>query len=191
MSTNAAEFNNGIDMWLRHVRGMSTQMYQEMVWDLFLTVVRETPQWSGKAVANWNISVGDLGLEYDDSLGDSDIVERSSLYENDSFTRGAPHEKGDTKWMRVAWNRNRPIMKSIKLNDKVFIYNWTTGDEGYSYMEGFQKSEDWPTKLRQVNRPYETVLQSVYVVTRRWETKGFGMFPTRGDRRGGSTLDDL
>jgi hypothetical protein len=165
---------------------MSTDIYKEMVWDLFLTVVRETPQWSGKAVANWNISIGSLGAEYDDNLGDDDfdVVPTGSI-----LKVIAPHHKGDTQWERVAWNRNRPIVKSIKLNDQVFIYNWTAGDEGYSYMEGFQKSEGWPTKLRAVNRPYETVCQSVQIVTRRWATKGFNFNTTRRDRVGGGTLE--
>lgn len=189
MNVNAEDFNNGIDMWVKRVRTMTTEMYQDMVWDLFLTVVRETPQWSGKAVANWNISIGSLGNLYDPTLGDPDIVERATFDRNDSFIHIPPHDKGDTKWERVAWNRNRPIKNSIKMNDKVFIYNWTTGDEGFSYLEGFQTDVDWPTKLREVNRPYETVQQSVWVVTRRWATKGHNFNTRRGDRLGGGTLE--
>jgi len=184
------QFSNGIDMWIKRVRNMTTEMYREMVWDLFLTVVRETPQWSGKAVANWNISIGAVGTNYDDSLGDKDIVERINPMQDDAFSSRAPHQKGDRKWERVAWDRNRPIKNSITVNDRVFIYNHTVGDEGFSYLEGFQSSEDWPTKLRAVNRPYETVLHSVWVVTRRWKSKGVNLINTRGDRFGGSTLED-
>lgn len=190
MKAGIAEFTNGIDLWLKRARSMTTAIYREMVWDLFLTVVRETPQWSGKAVANWNISINDLGLLYDDSLGDPNVVTRLNPMENDAFSSKAPHKKGDRKWERVAWDRNRPIKDSIQMNDRVFIYNWTVGDEDYSYLEGFQKSVLWPTKLREVNRPYETVQQSVAIVTHRWAAKGMNMLNTRGDRLGGSALED-
>jgi len=183
------DFNNGIELWMKRVRSASEEHFREMVWDLFKTVVRETPQWSGKAVANWNIGIGSVGDEYNDDYGDEGETVMTSASHNDWYTTVAPHEKGDRKWATVALNRNRPIMKSIKLNDKIFIYNHTIGDENFSYLEGFQSSPDWPTKLRVVNRPYETVQQSVAIVTKRWATKGMNMNTTRGDRLGGFTLD--
>lgn len=182
-------FNNGVEVWLKHVRAASTDHFKEMVWDLFKTVIRETPQWSGKAVANWNISVGSVGLEYDDSLGDDDEVVQTSAFHNNHYRSVAAHEKGDRKWATVALNRNRPTLRALKLNDQVFIYNHTTGDDNFSYLEGFQSSPDWPTRLREVNRPYETVQQSVMVVTKRWASRGLNMDTTRGDRLGGFTLD--
>lgn len=175
MSVNAVEFSKSVDKWFDDVRSAATIKFRELVWDLFETVVRETPQWSGKAVANWNISIGSVGSVYDGSLGSDNEVGRTSFYENDKFYSHAPHQKGDPKWISVAMERNRPIVGAIKLNDKVFIYNLTTGDEGDSYLAGFQTNVDWPTKLRQVNRPYETVQQSVQIVTGKWMTTGLNL----------------
>ena len=172
---NSADFNNGIDMWFDDVRAAATLKFRELVWDLFVTVVRETPQWSGKAVANWNISIGSVGSRYDGSLGDDNEVGRTSFYDNDKFYSHAPHSKGVSKWIDVALNANRPTVGAIKLTDKVFIYNLTTGDDGDSYLAGFQTNVDWPTKLREVNRPYETVQQSVQIVTNKWMTKGMNL----------------
>lgn len=175
MSVNSADFSKSVDKWLDDVRIAATLKFRELVWDLFTTVVRETPQWSGRAVANWNISIGNVGSVYDENLGDENFVGITSFYENDKFYSHAPHSKGDPKWIDVALTRNRPLIDTLKLNDKVFIYNLTTGDEGDSYLAGFQTNVDWPTKLREVNRPYETVQQSVQIVTSRWATEGLNL----------------
>lgn len=177
--TDLAGFNNGVDVWLKQVKGVATDQYRAMVWEIFLRVVRKTPQYTGKAVANWNISVGQPDFSFDDSLGDHDIwFDPPEIGE----WAAAPEDlrsKGDRKWMQTAWNRNRPKMEAIRYGDRVFISNGTTGDsstgdpnEGFAYIEALQTPGAWRKRLREENLPFESVQESlIYVMTkmRRWD----------------------
>lgn len=191
--SNLSHFNNGIDLWMKRVRSMTEDMYRQMVWDLFLMLLRETPQSSGKAVANWNICIGSPNFDFDPSLGDEpmDVGSRTSFFE-------AAHDRGDEKWMRIARNRNRPIKDSIKYTDKVFITNGVLGDtdpggtQDFAYLEAYMASgqNSWVDKLREVNRG-KSVQECVHVITRKWSTRGHNFSTTRNDRIGGTTLDGL
>lgn len=178
--TDLTGFNNGVDVWLRQVRGLATQQYRDMVWQIFLRVVRETPQYTGKAVANWNISVGQPDFSFDESLGDHDSwFDPPGIEEGDTNPESLRH-KGDRKWMQIAWNRNRPKKDAIRYSDRVFISNGATGDsdthnpeEGFAYIEAIQEPGYWRNRLRTENLPYEAVQESmIYVMTRmrRWDS---------------------
>lgn len=193
MSDNLYKFNQGVDLWLKQVKTMSHEQYQDLVWTLFLRLVRETPQSSGKAVANWNISIGTPNMDFDDSLGDPPI-ETSGTYTHGT-KRGLPtvhleaaHVKGDRKWETVAWNRNRPIKNRIKYTDKVFICNGVMGDEKagdghttFAYMQAMQNPEYWAQNLRLVNQPYEMVQESVLIVATTYIAKGLGLSKVGGN----------
>lgn len=171
-------FNSGVDVWLKQVKGLATQQYRDMVWEIFLRVVRETPQYTGKAVANWNISVGQPDFSFDDSLGDHDGWDDTPGPDDGGTDPEDLRQRGDRKWMQVAWNRNRPKKDAIRYNDRVFISNGATGDSqpngsdtGFAYIEAIQAPGYWRDRLRQENRPYESVQESmIYVMTkmRRW-----------------------
>lgn len=177
--SDLAGFNNGVDVWLKQVKGVAIDQYRAMVWEIFLRVVRETPQYTGKAVANWNISVGQPDFSFDDSLGDHDDWFDAPSPEDSGTNPEDLRRKGDRKWMQVAWNRNRPKMEAIRFNDRVFISNGATGDsdthnqaEGFAYIEAIQVPGRWRQRLRDENQPYETVQESlIYVMTkmRRWD----------------------
>lgn len=176
MSTNAARaanFNGGIDLWFRQVEGTLTDGYRDLIWKIFVDILNSTPQWSGKAVANWNLSIGEANMTWDPTLGDEigyhDIA----------------HSKGDTAWIKVAKKRNEPIYNSIKYRDKVFISNGVKGDAGvwtdgkfmdgnnFSYLEAMQdKGSRWYETLRKVNKPYEGVQDSIITVATRYGKKG-------------------
>lgn len=166
---NRPKFLSQHELQVRQVEGVATAQYREFVWALFRRIVNSTPQWSGKAVANWNLSVGAPDYSFNSSYGDpTEIV-------NGNFE--APHEKGDRKWINHCLARNRPVYQSIRYRDKVYITNNTTGDPdgvfdgdgAYDYLEALQNSDNWLQRLRAVNKPYETVQESVIVV----ETKFF------------------
>lgn len=178
-SSQVTAFNNGIDVWLKQVRGLATDEYRDMVWEIFLRVVRETPQYTGKAVANWNISVGQPDFSFDDTLGDHDIwFDEDRPEDSGGINPEDLRHKGDRKWMQIAWNRNRPKKDAIRYGDKVFISNGATGDsttgypeEGFAYLEAIQEPGYWRRRLREENRPFESVQESViYVMSRmrRW-----------------------
>lgn len=185
-ASDLQSFNNGVDVWLKQVKGVATQQYRDMVWEIFLRVVRETPQYSGRAVANWNISVGQPDFSFDYSLGDRDVWEDLPNPEDSGLNPELLRHKGDRKWMQIAWNRNRPKKDAIRYGDRVFISNGATGDsnpagddKGFAYIEAIQAPGVWRSRLREENLPFESVQESlIYVMTkmRRWDgaTPKFG-----------------
>ncbi len=171
---NLMAFNTGVDLAFKQVADLGTDAYRSFIWDVFLRILKETPQWSGKAVANWNISIHTPNFNFDDSLGDE--VGRY----------GVAHEKGDERWIRIARERNRPIVKRVRYRDKVFISNGVVGDtdggkSAHAYMEALQDPGYWATKLRAVNKPYETAQESVIVVATRYGSRGFALPKVSGD----------
>lgn len=172
-AAHAANFNGGIDTWFKQVDGTLTDGYRKMVWAVFKRILEATPQWSGKAVANWNLSIGEPNMTWDPTLGDEighyDIA----------------HSRGDSPWIRVATSRNWPIAQSIKYRDKVFISNGVRGDAGiwadeefgrasnFSYLEAMQQEgSPWHQSLRDVNKPYETVQESIITVATLYGSRG-------------------
>lgn len=164
----------GVDLRFAKVQEMPSEAYRNFIWDVFLRILRETPQWSGKAVANWNLSIGSPNMNYDNSLGD-EIGALGNSFQVGAL--GATHQRGDERWMRVARNRARPIMKSIRARDKVFISNGVKGDGddvgAELYMQALQNPGYWAYKLREVNKPYEIAQESVIVVAMQAGRRGF------------------
>lgn len=168
---NMPQALQGVDLSFAKVSQMPAQAYREFIWDLFLRILRETPQFSGKGVANWNLSIGAPNFGFDPTLGD----EIGAPSFGSKFA--ATHERGDEKWMRVARNRARPIMKLIRARDKVFISNGTTGDGdevgAERYIEALQNQSYWVYKLREVNKPYEVAEESLVTVAMKFGRRGF------------------
>lgn len=168
--------SRGVDLWLKQTQTMARDQFQKLVWDVFLRIVRETPQYTGRAVANWNISVGHPDMTV--------YVEPPDI---DSVT-DIPWQRGDRKWETVAWNRNRPKMREIKLTDKVFISNGVTGDvdwgdgvSTFSYIQAIQEPGKWRDRLRLENSPYESVQESLMIVTSKYMRKGLGLSGVGGN----------
>lgn len=178
-SDSLYRFQQGVDVWVKQVKTMSQDQYQKIVWSLFQRIIKATPQWSGKAVANWNISVGSPDLTvYVEEADEVDLVLGSDLH------------KGDTKWMIVARDRNRPILKAIRYTDKVFISNGVSGDDewgdghtSFAYMQALQNPAEWHQRLREVNQPYETVSESLFIVASNFVKQGLGLSGVGGNYR--------
>lgn len=164
---NPEVFNLGVDIQLKRVESTLVAVYREIVWDIFVRILNQTPQFTGRAVANWNIGVGAPDYDYDDTLGDT--VQPISF---GSPGRVAANERGDRKWIERAKVRNRPKMPLIQRSTKVFINNGIVGDDddGRSsemYLESLQDPGYWAVKLRYTNKPYETAQESVIHVAER------------------------
>lgn len=176
-ASDSFHFKLGVDIWLKQVKTMSQEQYQRLIWSLFQRILRATPQWSGKAVANWNISVGSPDMEvYVDDADEVDSILGTDL------------KKGDTRWMQVARDRNRPKLKAIKYTDKVFIANGVSGDDKwgdghttFAYMAAFQNPAEWRARLREVNQPYETVSESLLIVASNFMKEGLGLSKVGGN----------
>lgn len=167
--------SDGVDLWVKQVPNLLTQDYRDLVYDILKRLVSVTPQFSGKAVANWNVSIGSPNFDWDEDLGD-DIEP----------TLGEAHKMGDRKWANIALRRNKPIIDSIRYRDKVFISNGVRGDAGpYSgafdlaYLDAMQVPGKWQDRLREVNRPFESVQETMIIVGTRYLKKGL-LLPKAG-----------
>lgn len=186
---NPDKISRGIDLWIGQVRNVSVAQYQDFVWEVFKRILRESPQYSGKAVANWRLGIGGPDLSFDDSLGDEeavDVVEDKNGQHRS--TAVATREKGDEKWARVARDRARKVMLAIRYRDKVFISNNSLGDDGKLYMAELQDAAYWSQHLRVVNQPYETAKESIVAVALQMANRRNN--PSLAPRVGGSSWKD-
>lgn len=179
---NPEVFNNGVDIRIRGVNVAYDQVYRDTVWRVFTRILNQTPQFTGRAVANWNIGVGAPDYDFDPGLGD-DIEMSGAQYP-------IAHWRGDRKWIERAKARNRPKMARITRGMRVYINNGVMGDDdgGKSselYMEALQESGYWLDKLRMVNKPYETAQESViFMAEREGRLRGIGL------KAGGNNMAD-
>lgn len=162
---NVFQVNMGVDLWLKRLEPMFVEQYRKIVWMIFMRILRHTPQYSGKAVANWNIGLGAPDYSFDDSLGD----ERVPSGVKGSWSMPS-HVVGDTKWINRAKGRNWPKIAQIQRRTKVYINNAVEGDTDNErtltplYLQELQNPAYWVTKLRLANQPYETAHESIIVV---------------------------
>lgn len=177
---NRKLFEDDLGFWANQYRGMAVQTFRDYVWEVFKRILRETPQYTGKAVANWNLSIGAPNFDFNDDFGDEpEFMSKFAQFSS------PVHEKGDERWMRKARDRARPIKDRIRSGDKVFICNGTVGDDdlgagevgggapGFNYMAALQDSSYWARNLREVNKPYETVQESMIIVATKFSNKGW------------------
>lgn len=161
-----------LDAWVDQAEGVAVATYRKAIWEVFLEILEETPQMSGRAVANWRLGVGSPDTYHDDTLGDAPEM---TTYKSGQgmYLKQAYHRKGDRKWIQHAIDEN--IMKAgvkrkygipsnaIKLGDRVFISNNVQGDNdngktsSENYLTELQDPGYWVDKLRAVNQPYVTV----------------------------------
>lgn len=149
------------DLWIVKAQEIKLDHFRSAVWALFRTILRSTPQWSGKAVANWNIGIGAPDFTVDEQVGEGGGVK--------TFSKGSKFEPlhvGVPGWILYAENMNKYKVRKILTNTKVYISNGVTGDtdHGHSsehYLSDLQSQTYWAQKLRSVNMPYETVAEVV------------------------------
>lgn len=178
MISNVFQFNQGMELWLKQCDTLTTQGFRDIVRQLFWRLTLKTPQFSGKAVANWRINVGSPDLDWDDALGD------------DIAWDGEAHEQGDRRWVDYARRRAKPVIDSIRYRDKVYITNSVMGDAGpgtgkydLAYLEALQVPGMWRNKLRAANQPFESAEDSLIIVSTQFGSAGFDL-----PRVGGATL---
>ena len=198
---NAQQVSQQLDLWVKRQGDMFTQEYRDLVWAIFLRLLKETPQYTGHAVASWNIGVGVPDMT--PTTYRSDVVEQATPA--DEATRAGAErngiklarwehpanvrEKGDSRAIEAAKRRNAPKLRQIKPGSKVFFTNTARGDmsakadkaQGFSgdtfYLEALQSPSYWRVKLRAENKPYETVNETVVAVQERMLGNGVRSSP--------------
>jgi hypothetical protein len=155
--------NQAINTFGAKGAGVSLEHFRAAVWAVFVQLVYTTPQFSGKAAANWNIGINSPDLEFDPDMGEQmDVVAAKSG--GMKFTTITPRQQGDNKWAEESLERNKRKRNLIMSNTRVFITNATKGDIDTAhgrtspyYLSDLQDVGYWSQKLRLVNMPYETV----------------------------------
>lgn len=138
--------------------GVILRRYRMAVWAVFTRILDTTPQYTGRAVANWNIGVGSPDLTFDDDVGDLD---------ESVSPMGDPRKVGDRGWIDYAIARNKPRLALITSKTLVYITNTTIGDpfrgdkrEGpRPYLLDLQSPDRWVNILRAENAGAERLAE--------------------------------
>ena len=170
---NKAATVSQLGVAIARLRDTEIKLYREIVWKVFTHIVRNTPAYSGAAVAHWTIGIGKSEAFYDPGLGRPDSS-RKAIREGtlQPFQKG-----GDHYWARLARDRERPKLQRIRRGTVVVIANGVIGDTdngkaSAAYLESLQNPAYAADKLRAANQPYTTVEESALIVaTQYWNKK--------------------
>lgn len=160
-----------IDELIRRTREALVEEYRAVVWEIFCRLLDQTPQFTGRAVAHWDIQVdGSTAYFQDDSIGKAVNMVDPQRKKNGQFVkRQVAQQKGNTEFIEVAKQRNKPKLALIRRGSVVRFTNNVRGDtdggtRSEFYMQELQEKDYWLDKLRSVNRPYETAAESIALV---------------------------
>ena len=174
---NKSQADRELGLAIARLRDTQIGVFREVTWQLFMRILRETPQWSGAAVAHWTIGIDSPATFYDPSLGYQDLVGGGRVKEGGR----APSQKMSEYWRRVARDREKPKLARIRRGSTVFITNGVVGDTSNgtmsaNYLEDLQNQATWMAKLREVNKPYEAAEASAFVVATQYWAKRIDPF---------------
>lgn len=160
-----------IDEIIRRTREALVDEYRFVVWEIFCRILEQTPQFTGRAVAHWDIQVdGDTSYFRDDSIGKVVNMVDPQRRKNGQFVkRQVAQHKGNPEFIEIAKRRNEPKLKLIHRGSVVRFTNNVQGDtdngtKSTFYLRELQEPTYWKAKLRAVNQPYETVQESIGTV---------------------------
>jgi len=163
---NRMKVASDIKLAMDRIEEAPVALYRKVVWEIFTRIVNETPQFTGRAVANWNLGINSPDLSFDPNMGDEHDTTASGRIRSDSG-----RHKGDQKWAVEATQRAKNVLRRIRRGDKVYITNATRGDSfgrgdqsSAAYLADRQNPANWAKRLREVNKPYETALESAIFV---------------------------
>ena len=159
------DFNRAIDAASERADDISVKEFRKAVWAVFEELVLTTPQYSGRAAANWNIGIDQPDFSVDYNLGEQeDVVPAKKGGHKIEFI--SPRHVGDMKWAEETFQRNKHKLRQITRSSRVYITNATQGEvdrkNGRSssyYLADLQDPTYWAKRLREANQPYETVSQ--------------------------------
>lgn len=154
---------------VRRARETLVAEYRDIVKEIFWRILHQTPQFSGRAVAHWQVGIDVPDLSYHNQGIGKVVNPVTGRHKKDGafYKQDAALRKGDEKYIQVAWQRNLPKFELIKRNSKVFFTNAVRGDtdNGESsafYLQDLQEEDYWMAKLRPgINTPYQTAAETV------------------------------
>jgi hypothetical protein len=155
---------------IRRVEEAFVAEYREIAMEIFWRLLQETPQFSGRAVAHWQVGIDAPDYFRDDNLGRVvNVLSPRHKKDGKFYKADSAYEKGDDTWANVAWMRNEHKFALIRRRTKVYFTNSVQGDTDMgaaseNYMQALQDQGYWLRKLRPENQPYETVAQTIVLV---------------------------
>lgn len=175
-----------IDQLIRRTREALVAEYREVVWEIFCRILEQTPQFTGRAVAHWDIQVdGDTSYFNDPNVGKNVNILNPRRKKIKGVQTGmfvpsqVAHKRGDPEFIELAKLRNRPKLLKIHRGSVVRFTNNVQGDTDNGtrsafYLQELQDRDYWLDKLRWENRPYETAQESIALVQWFYSTSGNG-----------------
>lgn len=165
---NAEEFKTKLNAALLKMKQEVDQEYCGFAIGVFHRILRETPQWTGNAVANWNVSKTnfDYSVNYTYREAGVAVAERGMTTGPKSRRRnrlGTPVAiKGDPRAIAFAANRARSTLQSITVEDHVYLANAAENLSHKSYIKMLESNPN--DFLRPANRPGHMVEYTVNAV---------------------------
>jgi len=132
--------------------------FRTFCYGVFHHVVNTTPQWTGNAAANWNVSTGspDTGMHIE-WLAEAE--EGGEKLRGFPIFPGGPFQRGHEAAVKMAEEHNAPVFKQILLTDTVYVSNSATNLDGESYIMRLEQNPD--DFLRPENKPGEMVKSAI------------------------------
>lgn len=144
-SDDLDEFLLGLERWHQEAALEAVQVYKGIAVSVFNYVTHETPQWTGSAAANWNLSIGVPDFNVDLSL-------KASQSTADRLMGVGALQKGDEAAIQRAATRNAGRAEAItSLRTPVYLANAAQDLQRQTYI---RLLEDNPNNyLRPENEP--------------------------------------
>jgi hypothetical protein len=157
---NLSNVTEELNALATRAEGVFVRHFRQAVWAVFCELVETTPQFTGRAAANWNIGLGAPDFSVDSGAGEQPEI--TDTKDGGAWVGLRARRVGDHKWVEFAKLQNEYKLFLIKVNTKVYISNGVTGDTDHdtkdeNYLMELQNPSYWMEKLRDVNQPYETV----------------------------------
>ena len=130
----AEKFFADLDKAVIELEAYVVDQYRTFCYGVFYHLVSETPQWTGNAAANWNVSTGSPDTESSDwvlQLAEENPESEAHKY---PVMPGGPFRKGHEQAVAMALAANDTVFPGILLTDKVFLANSAENLKGESYI---------------------------------------------------------
>lgn len=124
----AQKFLKGIDKWLEDVETLAAEAHRGLSIKLFEAVLRNSPQYSGNAVANWKYSVNSKDVSFDDFFKELLQNKQDELgFDNvEPYSKTQPNDQAEAYAIANASGRELAV---TKLSDVIYISNSVNYDE--------------------------------------------------------------
>jgi len=128
---NTAQFNAGIDAWLESVEDLAVGTLRGLSVKLFEAVLRNSPQFSGNAVANWKYSVNGKDATFDDFFKELFVEKERQAFPQilEAYSKSKPNEAAESYAIAGAAGHE---MQVNSLSDVIYISNSVNYNEWLS-----------------------------------------------------------